>query len=205
MISPDSQLLASRTRYPELLALHRSQSAGHIVQFYENDAIVIEIVSYIASNSLQAGNSSIVITTRPHLERIEEQLIASGRDLGEPQKIGHYIALDAAVTLSQLLVDGWPDKAKFDETIGGVVRRAIEKSTDRFVFAFGEMVALLCYANKAAAAIYLEQLWNELAASYHFSLCCAYPLDSFDGNPDLDAVFQICAQHSLVIPAETLV
>jgi hypothetical protein len=66
------------------------------------------------------------------------------------------------------------------------------------------MVALLCCANNAAAAIYLEQLWNELALSHHFSLCCAYPLSSLDANLDLDAVLQICAEHSLAIPAESL-
>ena len=64
------------------------------------------------------------------------------------------------------------------------------------------MVALLCAENKPSAAIRLEQLWNVLAQSCHFSLCCAYPLSSFGNAPDLNGVFKICAEHTLTIPAE---
>jgi superfamily I DNA/RNA helicase len=199
----DRLIAASRYRCPELLALHRPRAAGHVVQFYESDRFLIENISYLAANSLKAGDPSVLVGTRPHLDGIEERLIESGLDLARLQEAGRYVALDAAATLSQFLVDDWPDKAKFDEIVGGVVRRAIEKSANGFVFAFGEMVALLCFANRPAAAVRLEQLWNALAESFHFSLCCAYPLGSFGTKPDLNVVFQICAEHSLTIPAES--
>ena len=41
--------------------------------------------------------------------------------------------------------------------------------------AFGEMVALLAADGMADAAVRLEELWNRLAATHHFSLLCAYP------------------------------
>jgi hypothetical protein len=86
--------------------------------------------------------------------------------------------------------------------LAGVVRQAALKSANDFIFAFGEMVALLCSADNVPAALRLEQLWNELAKSYRFSVCCAYPLSSITHQPDIDAVFQICAEHSFTIPAE---
>jgi hypothetical protein len=202
MTPPERLLAASRFRCPELLALHRPQAAGHIVQFYENDKFLVENISYLAARSLKAGDSSVLIATRPHLDRIEPRLIGSGLDLAGLHEAGRYMPLDAAAVLSQFLVNGWPDQAKFEETVGGVVRRTIEKSANGFVFAFGEMVSLLCLANRSAAAVHLEQVWNILAESCHFSLCCAYPLDSFGPNPDLSVLFQICAEHSLSIPAE---
>jgi hypothetical protein len=202
--TPSNRLLAvSRLRRPELLALLRPQAAAHIVQFYEDDIVVVENISYLTANNLKAGNASVLIATPAHLGGIEERLIGSGLDLDGFRKAGRYVALDAAATLSQFLVDDWPDKARFDETIGGVLRRAGEKSANGFVLAFGEMVALLCFANRTDAAVRLEQLWNALAESYHFSLCCAYPLGSFGTKPDLNVVFQICAEHSLTIPAES--
>ena len=52
-------------------------------------------------------------------------------------------------------------------------------------------------------AIRLEHLWNTLGAKLDFSLCCAYPLRTFENDPSGRAVFEVCAAHTLVIPAET--
>ena len=52
----------------------------------------------------------------------------------------------------------------------------------RRVRAFGEMVALLWSEGNQAAAIRLEELWNELALSQTFCLFCAYSMDSLGGR-----------------------
>jgi MEDS: MEthanogen/methylotroph, DcmR Sensory domain len=159
------------------------------------------------ARSLEAslvGNPSVLVGTPSHLGGIEQQLLASGFDLEVLRRAGRYVVLDAAATLSQLLVGDWPDDKKFDEIIGKVVRKASAQSPDRFVFVFGEMVGLLCSSGQPAAAIRLEQLWNALAQSIRFSLWCTYPLQSFDDNPDLDLLMQICAEHSLMVPADNL-
>jgi hypothetical protein len=202
--SISSDINASRSKCNDLMASHRSHGAGHIVQFYDSDVVVIENVSNLAECSLRAGDATILIATMAHLDSIERRLGSAGLDLGSLRASGLLIALDAADTLSKLLTENWPDQAKFDDVVGGIVGPAIERSANGFAFAFGEMVALLCEANQSAAAVRLEQLWNGLAKTRHFSLCCAYPLASFGSTPDLDAVLQICAEHSLAIPAESL-
>jgi DcmR-like sensory protein len=197
-------LVPSRTRCTELLMLHNPETAGHFVQFYQDDAFVIENISYLAGRTLQAGNSSVLIATESHLRVIENHLTQSGLDLKEPLAAGRYVALDAEKTLSRFLVDGWPNWAQCYETVGGLIRSATEKSENRFVLAFGEMVALLCAADKADAALCLEHLWNSLAEVYRSSLYCAYPLRNFDNEPDLNIMFRICSEHSLTIPAESV-
>jgi MEDS: MEthanogen/methylotroph, DcmR Sensory domain len=189
--------VSSLVGYRELQMLHNPETSGHFVQFYVDDAFVIENVSYLAERALSAGNSSVLIATESHLRAIENRLTQSGVDLEQPR----YVALDAESTLSRFLVDGWPNEARFNETVGEVIRSATEKSENGFVLAFGEMVALLCAADKADAALCLEQLWNSLAEVYRFSLCCAYPMDSFGNEPDLDVMLKICSEHSLAIPA----
>jgi hypothetical protein len=87
------------------------------------------------------------------------------------------------------MVNGWPNGGRFTEIIGGVIQRSTEKSANRFVFAFGGMVALRCSAGKPEAALRLEQFCNSLTASYHFSLCCAYPLRSFVNESGPDTIF----------------
>jgi hypothetical protein len=61
------------------------------------------------------------------------------------------------------------------------------------------MVAVLWNEGNIAAAIALEDLWNDLAASYPFSLFCAYPMRAFDRDGSNDGFRTICGQHSRVL------
>lgn len=200
----EGPLGTTRVRYPELVSLHKPEAAQHLVQFYAKDSALIESVSYLAGKALAAGDSSVVIATQAHITAIENRLECYSLDLNHARDAGRYVSLDAGQTLAQLVVDGVPDPGKFDNTIGAVLGHATESSARGFVFAFGEMVALLCADNKAPAAVSLERLWNSIARKYHFSLYCAYPLVCFGDQPDLDVLSQICAEHSLAVPAETL-
>jgi MEDS: MEthanogen/methylotroph, DcmR Sensory domain len=191
------------SRCPELLRLYRPESAQHLVQFYEDDSFIIDNVAFLAAKAITAGNSSIVVATQLHLEQIRKRLADFDVKADAGQESGQYVPVDAAAALSRFMVDGIPDEAKFNETIGGVVWGAEKNSANGFVFAFGEMVGLLCAANNAQAAIRLEQFWNSLAERHRFSLYCAYSLSSLCNQPSADDLIQICAEHALTIPTET--
>jgi hypothetical protein len=190
-------------RRPELLRLRKLESAQHIVQFYEDESFVVENVSYLAAKALAAGDSAVLVATGTHLELINEQIARFGLNLGALRESGRYVTVNAAEALSQFMVDGRPDKAKFGDVIGGIVRSAANNSAKDFVFVFGEMVALLCAAGNADAAVRLEQLWNSLAEQHRFSLYCAYSLSSLGSEPDANALIQICAEHALTILTKT--
>jgi hypothetical protein len=183
--------------------LHRPETAQHCVQFYEDESLVIKNVAYLTDKSLETGAAAVLIGTPAHLLAIEQCLTTSASELTHAREAGRFIPLNAAETLANLLSDGVPDKARFDHSVGQIVRRAGASCPSGFVFAFGEMVALLCAAKKPGSALRLEQLWNELAKAYRFSLYCAYPLDLFADEADLNALFEICSEHALTIPAET--
>jgi hypothetical protein len=195
---------SSGTRSLELLGLYRPESAQHCVQFYNDESLVLENVAYLTAKALEAGGSSVIIATPAHLQAIEERLAVSTLDLDAAREDGRYLPLNATDMLRELLTEGMPDIAKFERIVGRILRTAAQTCTSGFVFAFGEMVALLCAAQKSDAAVRLEQLWNDLAKEHSFSLYCAYPLGSFtSGSADLKAFFEICAEHTLAIPAET--
>jgi hypothetical protein len=199
------ELLAnSWNRSPEVLRLYRPDSAQHCVQFYDNESLVLENVVYLTAKALEAGGASVIIATLAHLQAIEDRLAVSAFDLDAARKDSRSLPLNAADTLRELLTDGELDKAKFERIVGGILRNAAQSCASGFVFAFGEMVALLCAAQKPDAAVRLEQLWNSLTKEHRFSLYCAYPLDSFTaGSADLKAFFEICSEHAVTIPAET--
>src|SRR5690242_16151190 len=193
--------LRARLRSPEVLNLHKPDAAGHVAQFYERDETVVTSVAHLARKTLRQGDSVVLIATRAHL-RAMEAVVNAACSLGQLRERGRYLALDADATLSLIIDNGFPDETRFDDAVGSFVRKASEASTNGFMFAFGEMVALLCQENRRDAALHLERLWNALALRHRFSLYCAYPLSAFGAHPDLESLLSICAEHSISIPAE---
>jgi len=64
------------------------------------------------------------------------------------------------------------------------------------------MVDILWKEGNTAGAIHLEELWNELAQSYEFSLLCAYAMGNFYKSADGQDFHTICQAHSHVRPTE---
>ena len=176
-------------------------AADHFVQFYEADAYLLDAVADFLGEALRAGDAGIAVATRAHCEGLEERLRVAGFDLAGARSGGHYVALDAADTLAEVMVDGAPDPARFVEIIGGLVARAA--AGGRRVHTFGEMVALLAAAGNYAATLRLEELWSELQQTHAFSLFCAYPMAQLDGEGGAGLVGHVCALHTRTIPAES--
>jgi hypothetical protein len=193
----------ARATRSDIATAHSAGEVGHFVHFYEDDRFALENIGRLASRRLAAGDSGIFVATRPHLDTIERELLASGLDLNALRAQGRYITHDADATLERFMQDGWLNRDKFLDVVGGVVRDTIDRNPNRSVLIFGEMVARLCAENNSPAAICLERLWNILSKQLKFALWCAYPLSSFQNDAGAKAWVQICAEHSLVVPAES--
>jgi PAS domain S-box-containing protein len=180
-------------------------SHGHTVQFYRDDAFLLEGLGRFIGSALGAGDSSVVIATKAHRDGLVQRLKARGLDLSLATNQGRYISLDAAETLAKFMREGSPDASRFAEVVGSVLARAraAAQGEQPRVAAFGEMVALLWAEGKTEAAIRLEQLWNDLAQSHSFHLHCAYPIAAFGQVADGDLIEKVCAAHSRVIPLES--
>lgn len=173
----------------------------HVVQFYETEDYLLDTVSRFIGAGLDAGEGCVAIGTQAHGEHVEERLRAGGWDLVGARARGEYLWLDAAEMLALFMVDGLPVAERFAAVVGRTIARAAEGR--RHVRIFGEMVALLWAEGNQAAAIQLEELWNELRESTaDFTLFCAYPMDSFAGEMNGASFAEICQRHSQVIPDE---
>lgn len=176
---------------------------AHVVQFYEDDGYLVELLSRFIGAALVTGDVAIVVATERHRAALADRLRSRGLDVTIPLKQGRYLPLDAAATLERLMRRGKVDAALFDEMAGSLLADARAAAGPRGrIAAFGEMVALLWAEGKIDAALQLEELWNKTADQHSFSLCCAYPMNGFLGNPHAAPFLKICAQHSHVFPAE---
>ena len=174
----------------------------HAVQFYETDRFLCDEVTRFVCEGLRAGESVVVVATRPHREAIESELKQQARfEDSLPAGGARLIWRDADETLSALLVNGWPDAARCENVLGALVDEASDSGKVP-VRVFGEMVAVLCAAGNPEAALHLEQLWNELARHHAFSRLCAYPMRVFAGEEGRQAFHAICAAHFEVMPSE---
>ncbi|HVB54882.1 MAG TPA: MEDS domain-containing protein [Candidatus Acidoferrales bacterium] len=176
---------------------------GHGVQLYTEDSFLLGEMGGFIGRTLESGGAAIVIATESHRQGLEKQLQSRGMDTAIATEKGRLVTLDAAETLSKLMVEGYPDAGCFTEVVGDAISRAKSAAVneDSRVAAFGEMVALLWAEGKPDAAIHLEQLWIDLARTHRFSLRCAYPMNVFR-HEDADGFLKMCAQHSDVIPAD---
>jgi len=178
---------------------------AHVVQFYGDDGFLLDELSRFIGTALGAGDAAVVIATGQHRDGLARRLQMCGLDTAWAVAQGRYVELDAAETLSKILLDGWPDAVLFKEVVGVLVEGVAARTGGelRHVAAFGEMVALLWAEGKPEAAIRLEELWNDLARTHSFSLRCAYPMSGFCREEHGDLLLKICDQHSNVIPGES--
>jgi len=173
---------------------------GHVVQFYTDDFVLLDGLAALLRGSLSAGDSVAAIMTSSHRSALERRLIAQGMEVREATKNGRLVMLYADQTLSEFMTAAGPSRERFLFQFGDRLRRlqtAAALKNKRLVV-FGEMVAVLWAQQRHDAAIRLEELWNELAETCSFYLCCGYPASAFrerKGGP----YARICAQHSHVV------
>src|SRR5579864_596523 len=184
----------------EIPDLHTSPALErpHIVHLYTDDEVLVREISRALGSALNRGEPIVVIATRDHCEQLERVLNREVPDFKNAVAGGRCMMLDAGETLSRFMVNGTPHPERFADVIGPVLIRASLASGNakRRVTAFGEMVALLCAQGNGDAAVRLEQLWNDLAKTHHFSLYCAYPSQAFSRPEDRELFLRVCSEHT---------
>ena len=181
--------------------------AEHFVSFYQEDSHLYKSVGRFLQEGLECGDGIVVVATPEHREGIEGALRDAGLEVASARERGDLTLLDAQETLSRFVVGdlarGMVDADAFERVIGGVVDRAASGVVRRRVRAYGEMVALLFKQGNVEATAELEELWNRLALSYDFRLCCAYAISDFDRAAHREPFQRICGLHTHVVPAES--
>lgn len=173
----------------------------HIVQFYESDAALTDLVVAYLTAAVVGGDAVVAIATGEHLAAFTAGLTSEGIDVPAAVSSGALVLLDSASTLRAITIDGKPDGASFDAVVGETIRAAADAG--RSVRAYGEMVAVLWAEGNVAGALELEQLWNDLAARHPFSLFCAYPADLVADPGLAHELAHVCHLHSAVVESSS--
>jgi DcmR-like sensory protein len=175
----------------------------HAVQFYEDESYLCEAVTRFLGPGFRFGQPAVIIATPPHLEAFIQRLKVQGFNVDGAISSGRFISLDARETLLTFTEnEAMPDTERFKESIGNIFEKSRQGKSAVSVRAFEEMTDLLWRDGRPEAALCLEELWNLLAASHLFSLCCGYDMTNFSKEEHTERFRAICLQHAHVFPTE---
>ena len=168
----------------------------HVVQIYEDNDEFIELLAGFVTDGIDSDDGVIIIATAAHLATLQHRVEAAGYQVSELILKGRYFPLDAEKTLSQFMVNGWPDENLFNQVVADLIIKA--KGESRKVRAFGEMVAILWAKGQVGATVRLEHLWNKFCENEAFCLFCAYPKSGFTQDAS-ESLMHICGAHSKMV------
>ena len=173
---------------------------SHEIQFYSDDAVFLESATRFISSALSDNGGVIAIATKSHATSLVQTLKADGIDVEAAIGRGTYVVLDADAAISDIMVNGQPDVARFYDTLSSLIESCAKATRVQHprVALFGEGVGLLCAEGQTAAAVKIEHMANELRDSHRIKILCACPLSAFPEG-EHDRGFQdMCAAHTAV-------
>jgi len=187
-------------------ALAGRLSSCHAVQFFSDDALLLDGFTRFIAGSLKAGGAAVFIATEAHRDSICRRLQAHGLDVRAARERGSFVSLDVADVLSTFMVGGLPEPSRFFEVASGLVSATTKtvKGEHSRVVACGECAPVLLAQGKADAAIRLEQLWDGLARTHDMDILCGYAMRCFRGEEGRHILRKIRAEHSAVHPQQVL-
>jgi hypothetical protein len=160
-------------------------------------------VSRLVGATLWSGEPIVVAGTRETREGIAQRLRARGIDLKEKAEQGQYTVMDAEESLSQFMRDGRPDAKCLADVVEGLnrLRLSSARGEQSRLTIFGEMAVFLYRSGNVAAAVEVEQIWNELTKPLPFFTVCSYPLDCFHAELAHNSLPSVWAEHVAVTHA----
>jgi len=172
----------------------------HELQFSSDDTVFLESATHFIAEPLKAGGAAIVVATSTHREGLVQSLRAAAFDIDNAIQQGTYVSLDTSEVLSNIMVNGLPDRRRLFDMMGSVIESSIKatKKAHPRVAAFGECAPLLWAKGNTNAAVQIEKICNDLLRMYDVDVLCGYPPSASLRADDEAAFKSICAEHTAV-------
>lgn len=179
----------------------KPEPGSHIVQFYKEESfLTLAVVKYFVQ-AFSDGCTVVSVATKAHQELFEKGMKKAGVDLKIQVESHRYIALDAEETLAQIMLDGTPDKTRFNEMVSPYLQER-SKANKPVLRIYGEMVDLLWRKGNHSQALLLEQFWADLGKERAFCLFFAYQIKTSADLKKGMGLDRVCSAHTHVITLE---
>jgi hypothetical protein len=149
----------------------------------------VERFTHFIATALADGSPALIFATEVHRQSIHHRLKEQGVEVDAIQR-GTYISLDVAEPV---------DPVRLFQTVRVLIEAASKagKAGHPRLALCGERAGCLWAEGKTDAAIRLEQLCDDLAATHDVDVLCAYPI-ACSADQDEQSFNSICERHSAV-------
>jgi len=171
----------------------------HGVQLYQEEEDLAEALTRFVGAGLALGQGVVFLGSTARWQATTERLRGAGVDTHGAVLGGQLRLFGAKVVLSGCMRHGVPERAAFNDSIGGILRQM--RARYRVLRVFAGLSDELWTGGKREAAGAIERFWNTLEDTQHLSVLCACPLDSLDGRAYEGALQTVCNQHTRLLPA----
>ena len=171
-------------------------SHHHHVTFCSSDEALISAFGRFIARGLDKGDAVISLVADAHAEGLRRNLLAAQVDLDCAIRERRYVPLRISDVLAQIIVDGYPDPARFFSLADDLLTDAARRAKNGRVAACGEVAPTLWVRGQREAAIQLEHLWDEVAKNRRMDVLCPYPLAA--RVEKMGTLRRLCAEHTSV-------
>lgn len=185
--------------------LSEAPQGRHFCQLHKNQQTLAAAAGIFAGAGMKRGDAVIVIAADANVQLVLKDLQCAGLDATALQESGMLTVLNSEAVLNRFMRDGMPDWEAFRQTVAPIIeagQEAMRRSGGKNLRVYGEMVNDLWHAGNSAAAIRLEEYWNELAREYRYCLFCGYELDGLNGASYSGPIAAIARTHSDVLSTD---
>jgi len=175
--------------------VHGNVVSEHLIHLFDEPNSLVDTVATYLLDGWRRSDALIVVARANHWALTSVELVARGCPVDELVAAGQLVVLDAPTTLAAFMMDGEPDRERFQRAVGDLVRRLCGTSAAGLT-AYGEMVDILAGQGNLIAAERLEALWNTLSTECSFRLLCGYSSAHFGDERTAPHLERICAQHT---------
>ena len=184
----------SRNGHVDLL---REAPVGrHFAQLHKDSQALANSVSIFVTSGLRRGDGVVLVAPASRNNMYLSPLSSEERQ--GYLRTGQLALFDSQAMLNRIMLGGMPEWAEFRATVGPVIEKA-KLCGGPNTRVYGEMVNDLWRAGNTAAAIQLEEYWNQLARIYKFCLFCGYQMDSLDDRSYTAPLAEIGRTHSDIL------
>ncbi len=181
--------------------LIEAPAGRHFAQMHKDAQTLAEAVGVFVEAGLRRGDAVIVVVPSSHAPLYLQRLKCNNMDMETWRKSGQLTVLDSQEMLGRFMQGDMPVWEEFRAAVGQIIENA--KMTGRATTrVYGEMVSDLWRAGHTAAAIRLEEYWNELARLHQFCLFCGYQVDSLEVTAYADPLAEIGRTHSHMLTTQ---
>lgn len=150
----------------------------HAVSFFRNDEQLCSEIAAFAAEGLALDQPALIVTNEAHRSGISQELEAAGVCVADAIARGDLALVDADACLKAIMPADMPDPDLYNEQVGAAVSQLL-RGRPGPIRIFGDMVDLLWQRQQYDAAIRIEILSNQLAATHPILVICGYSMGHF--------------------------